>query len=308
MRILIIGYGSIAKKHEKVIREIIPNVEIYALRTSSMSPTVKDVTNIFTYGDLQKVNPDFFIVSNATIAHATTLKKILPFEKPIFIEKPSLHNLQDAEGLIRTIKKKNIITYVACNLRFLDCIEFIKSYLEKYTHVINEVNVYAGSYLPAWRPNTDFREVYSANTKLGGGVHLDLIHELDYLYWIFGHPLKTQHLLKNNSSLKIDAIDYANYHLIYKCFVANVTLNYYRRDTKRTFEIVFEKETWLIDLIKNHIISSTGEVIFTSSQTILDTYYYQMKYFITSLQKNDKESLNSFMDSIEVLKIALRND
>ena len=43
-----------------------------------------------------------------------------------------------------------------------------------------------GSWLPDWRPDVDYRETYSAQRSLGGGVLLDAIHELDLLVWLAG--------------------------------------------------------------------------------------------------------------------------
>lgn len=305
--VVIVGYGSIAKKHEKVLRELVPDVNIYALRSNSSALQIPNVTNVYSYDNLSSINPHFFIISNSTIHHESTLKKVIPFGVPIFIEKPSLHNLESAENIIKPLSEKNILTYVACNLRFLDCIRFVKKELDKGGRYLNEVNVYAGSYLPAWRPDVNFRSVYSANKEMGGGVHLDLIHEIDYLYWLFGKPDTIHKTLRSNSSLNINAFDYANYNMVYSNFVANAVLNYYRKDYKRTLELVFEDETWLVDLKNNNILSSTGDVIFESSHTILDTYKSQMEYFLDLIENNSKQSFNSFFDSIEVLKIALSN-
>ena len=43
-----------------------------------------------------------------------------------------------------------------------------------------------GQYLPEWRKNTDYRKGVSARQDLGGGVLLELSHEIDYIQWIFG--------------------------------------------------------------------------------------------------------------------------
>ena len=42
------------------------------------------------------------------------------------------------------------------------------------------------SYLPQWRKK-NYKKSYSSNAKLGGGVSLDLSHEIDYIQWIFGN-------------------------------------------------------------------------------------------------------------------------
>ena len=50
---------------------------------------------------------------------------------------------------------------------------------------IVKVNSKASSYLPDWRKNKNFRKSVSSQKKLGGGVLLELSHELDYLLWFF---------------------------------------------------------------------------------------------------------------------------
>ena len=135
-------------------------------------------------------------------------------------------------------------------------------------------------------------------------MHLDLIHELDYLYWIFGMPQKVDSVLKNNSSIEIEAVDYANYCLDYGIFCANVVLNYYRRDYKRTFEIVFEDKTWQVDLAKNEI-SCNDEIIYSSAQKMTDTYLAQMNYFTELLKSNSLNSENTIDDAYNVLQMAI---
>jgi predicted dehydrogenase len=163
--------------------------------------------------------------------------------------------------------------------------------------------VYCGSYLPDWRPNLDFRKSYSANSEMGGGVHIDLIHELDYLYWLFGKPVEVIRKFKSQSSLSISSTDYANYILDFNGFCASIILNYYRRDTKRTLQLVFDDETWDVDLLTNQVVTQ-GQIIFSSDQRIADTYPLQMRYFLNSVAV-EKKSMNTVADAYEVLKICL---
>jgi predicted dehydrogenase len=303
MRVLIIGLGSIGKKHVHAIRTLFPDVQILALRSQIEAEIYPGVINIYDFNEISSLDVDFAIISNPTSKHKETIEQLIAFHLPLFIEKP-LSSILDMEGTIDLVNKENIQTYVACNLRFLDCIKSVEENIHRLPNrKLNEVNVYCGSYLPDWRPGSDYRKTYSANAELGGGVHIDLIHELDYLYWIFGTPNMSVKNFKSQSSLSISAFDYANYLLDYNGFCANVVLNYYRKDPKRNFELVFEDETWNVDLLKNQITCS-DQIIYSSEQLMLDTYQVQMEYYVNCL-KNRTNTFNTISDAYEVLKICL---
>lgn len=309
MKILIIGLGSIAKKHINAIRELKIECDVYALRSSTTSKIVDGVINLYSLEELKNFKFDFAIISNPTHLHLKYINLLTELGINLFIEKPAVNEIKIVDELAVKIKNHSIKTYVACNLRFHPCIRYLKSNLEKNCKmIINEVNVYCGSYLPDWRSEIDFRKNYSVSHILGGGVHLDLFHEIDYTYWLFGMPISTRNFRSSKSTLEIDAFDYANYLLIYKNYNVSIILNYYRKDPRRLIEIVFNDDTWTIDLLNNSILNNKSEIIFQDKDfNILDTYKYQMLYFIEKIS-SDQMPMNSFSESINPLKITLNND
>lgn len=308
MNVLIVGLGSIAHKHIIALNSLERHLNIYALRSAKNSDNYAGITNV-NHIDEVKGAIDFAIISNPTNLHYEFIDLFVNKGINIFIEKPPVSTLNNVESLLDKINNAKIKNYVACNLRFHPCIDYFKNFLNTNPRErINEVNIYCGSYLPEWRPGKDFREIYSANADMGGGVHLDLFHELDYTFWFFGKPLNTHITKRSASSLDINSVDYANYILEYQNFSTNIVLNYYRRDPKRTVEILFDKETWTIDLLQNNIKSNTGEIIFEAKNfDIKDTYKTQMRYYINCLIDN-QIPMNTFAESIETLKICLSNE
>lgn len=303
MNVLIVGLGSIAKKHYNALKLINEGYKAYALRSNKKATIETGIINVYSIEEAEKIDYEFIIIATPTFLHQKNIEELLRFGKPLFIEKP-LSNSLAIETLIPLINSKKITTYVACNLRFLDVIKYVKAHYIKSEIEINEVNSYCGSYLPEWRSDQDFRKSYSTNPESGGGVHLDLIHEIDYLYWLFGKPIKTHKYLKSNSTLKIPAVDYANYILEYKKFTASVVLNYYRRDAKRTLELIMDSKTILVDLIQNKIFEN-GVLVYESQQKVLDTYEEQLRFFISNIQSVNENKFNSVNEAFEVLKISL---
>ena len=128
---------------------------------------------------------------------------------------------------------------------------------------------------------------------------------MDYVLWIFGQPLEVRSVKRSKSKIDIKSVDYANYILVYENFVVNIILNYYRRDAKRTCEILFDDASWNVNLLKNNIINlENNSFLFQSEQTGLDTYKEQMDYFLKAISGNQILS-NSLSESVNTLKIAL---
>jgi len=304
MKVLIIGLGAIAKKHIAALNELIPNVELFALRSNQSSNSIRGIKDYYEFKELINVRFDFIIISTPTSKHFEIINLCKNLDTPLFIEKPLFHHVGEKEKqLVSLISGIGINTYVACNLRFLDCLIKLKEFIRNKR--VNEVNIYCGSYLPDWRPEANFRKIYSVDVNLGGGVHIDLIHELDYLYWLFGAPLNSKSFFQNKSSLDIASYDYANYLWQYDRFSANIVLNYYRRDPKRTLEIICEDGTFFVDLLENTIIFNK-KLIFSSSQRISDTYNVQMKFYLEQILGKHLE-FNSIVEAYNILKLCIEN-
>jgi predicted dehydrogenase len=304
MNVMIEGVGSIGNKHINALRRLAPSSTIYCLRSSTQSTSHPGLVNIYSYNELP-VKPDFVIISNPTQYHRNSILKALSLKVPIMVEKPVMHNISDEDNQIREYLKGNSLqTYVACNLRFLDVLIFLKRHIVRNSDRVNEVNIYCGSYFPDWRPNRNYKDVYSAKNQEGGGIHLELIHELDYACWLFGLPKLKSWTTASKSSIDIESYDYAHYVLEYPDFIATVTLNFYRRDAKRGLEIVFEDKTWFVDLINSNIMDNKQQNIFKSNQRISDTYDLQMKHML-NVVSGKESSINTILDSMEILKLCL---
>ncbi len=300
MKVLMVGLGSIARKHIAALRQIDPAVQLVAWRSSRSGASVEGVADVYSLPVGETF--DFAIVSNPTSCHANTVRELLALNIPLFIEKPLFSSLGQ-EKLLEEIRRRGVLTYVACNMRFMDTLQYLHAHVGELK--VNEVNVYCGSYLPDWRPGTDWRGSYSARPELGGGVHLDLIHELDYVCWIFGRPDSCHKRLRSRSTLGIPAVDYANYCLEYPHFAVSVVLNYYRKDYKRTMEIVADGTTWTANLENGDITDETGRVLFRTAQKPNEDYLAQMRWFVSMVEARSTHCDNDVFEAYEVLKLCL---
>jgi predicted dehydrogenase len=305
VKVLIIGLGSIALKHIAALRTIDPLAECIALRSSVNAAAVDGVRSVFDMSEVDR-DIDFVIISNPTASHAAAITECLALNKPLFIEKPLFSEAVTNKQVVQDTVDSGVLTYVACNLRFHPVINFIRNYIS--TQRIEEMNVYCGSYLPDWRPGKDFRKQYSANKAMGGGVHIDLIHELDYVYWLCGVPEHVSSLKRNVSSLNIDAIDYATYQWCYPGFTATIVLNYFRKDARRTIEVLTTEGTITGNLLTNTVTDHTGTVLMHDPHfTMMDTYKAQLNYFL-QLLRQQAQPMNTIEEAYTVLTLALHEE
>jgi predicted dehydrogenase len=305
MNVLIIGLGSIALKHIKVLKEINANTSIFALRSSKLSLKVPGLKDLFEWEEVVSKKFHFCIISSPSSLHLSHIKLIEKLKIPIFIEKPLFINRSQINDY-KKLDYKNIRSYVGCNFRFNPIIEFLKDDLKIKAKNIYEVTAYCGSYLPNWRPNKDYRKVYSSIKELGGGVNIDLIHEPDYFVHLFGLPEHTSVHNRKVSSLEINSNDSSIIYLSYKNFQASITLNYFRKDARRTLEIVTDEKTIFVDFLKGIVKDlETNTILYQSSEDLIErSYKKQMLFFLNSIKSNEYK-MNSIEEAISVLNIII---
>ena len=303
IKICFFGMGSIGRKHLKNLRKIEKEKNL-TFHISAFRSTNKKLDNetaklldeeIF---DLEDQEFDIVFITNPTSLHYETLRKTINIGKNFFIEKPLFSNLSQKINSIEW--KPDSIYYVACPLRFNKVIRYLKENVN-----IKEVyafRIISSSYLPDWRHGIDYRENYSAIKELGGGVSLDLIHELDYVKYIFGTPEKIWNLRRKLSHLEITSEDLSLYLLNYENTVGEIHLDYFGRENRREIEIFLKNEEVIGNLIKNQIrfLKSNKILNFDDEE---NCYMRELRYFIDKILANEK-TFNEYNVAYDTLKLA----
>ena len=242
MRVLVVGYGSIGKRHCQILSEVlnIKTVEIVTKQSLDLFKTYPNLNNVKNLDDY-----DYFVIASETWKHYEQLKFLCQQveNKTILVEKPLFSEFED-------IKISNNRVFVAYNLRFHPIIQAIRENLQNERVLF--VNVITGQYLPTWRPNTDYRTSYSAYKNKGGGVLLDLSHEIDYIQWLFGKLNKVAAINQKVSQLEISSDDIVTSIGITKNdVIVNFTMDYISKIPVRKIMIHTNECTIMGDLITN---------------------------------------------------------
>ena len=96
--------------------------------------------------------------------------------------------------------------------------------------------------LPHWHPEENYLDMYSSKKKLGGGVLLDIIHEIDLVNWFFGKCKNIIGRAYNSKTLKIETEEVADFIFLYNDKNVCVHLDYLQYPFSRSIKIVGKKE------------------------------------------------------------------
>jgi predicted dehydrogenase len=160
----------------------------------------------------------------------------------VFVEKPLSHLDADLSELSETVQSQKRVSLVGCNMRFHPGPAKIRELMQEgRLGKILFARVHAGSYLPSWRPNSDYRTNYAAREETGGGCLLDGIHEIDLTRWYLGEVVEVFCATAQLSSLEIATEDVA----VLLCrhasgAMSEIHLDYVQRTYERGCQIVGE--------------------------------------------------------------------
>ena len=290
-KVLIIGYGSAGRRHAKILNKYFKNFKVFIFTKQK----IKTIRTIKKLNDAIKINPDYFIIASETSKHFNQLKFLEKnfTKKKILVEKPLFHEF-------KYIKSNKNDVYVNYNLRFHPYVQFMKKIINM--EKVYDIKLITNSYLPDWRKKHDFKKNYAVFKSKGGGIILDLSHELDFIYNLF-KKIKIYYVdFGKKSNLTKDTEDYFKLSAKNKKISISLDLNYFSKNELRLFLVDGMNFSLCIDLKKN-ILSyfKNGKRLKKNTNYSQDfTYLKTHRAFINGQNKNQ---LCKFKDALNVLKM-----
>lgn len=244
MKVLIIGYGSIGKRHYKVLSEI-STIKTIHLVTKQNVKGIASYKNLYDVKNLDKY--DYFVIASKTNQHFEQLKFLDENvkNKLIFCEKPLFETKKD-------LKIKNNKIFVGYVLRYHPLLQKLKYFIKNEKIIMAKAA--CGQYLPTWRPNRNYKDCYSAKKEEGGGVLLDLSHEIDYIQWLCGPIDDIKSYQVKISDLEINSDDLTM--LIGKTAkntLVNISIDYISKLTYRELLVETIEQTYKLDFMDNQL-------------------------------------------------------
>lgn len=247
MRVLVVGCGSIGKRHLRNLKALrvtgLAGVEPDGLRREAVDkeleiPVHESLKVALQYG------ADVVFVAAPTAFHIPIALEAAQAGCHLFIEKPLAHTLDGVSELIDVVKRHGRAGFVGSNWKFHPSFRTIKSLLEKETiGRITSARCQFGQYLPDWHPQEDYRKGYSARKDLGGGILLDS-HEFDLMTWLLGPAASVVCVMGHLSSLEIETEDTVAAIVRFQSgAIGEIHLDYTQRAYQRSVELHGEEGT-----------------------------------------------------------------
>jgi len=314
-RILIVGFGSIGKRHLRLARQILPRADIRILRHHPGSEAPESSNGVFfRLEEAIDFAPQIAVVANPAPFHVATAQAFARAGAHILVEKPLSDSLTGVAQLLEICRQQRVRLFTGYNLRFVTSLQRFRNLLsERIVGRVLSVRCEVGQFLPDWRVDSDYRQSVSAQRKLGGGALLELSHELDYLRWIFGEVEWVHATLSRQSALELDVEDSAHLSLGFlpksdsPPLIATVNLDFIRHDTTRLCTAIGEGGslrwngvTGCVDLYQAG--AKQWEELFRHPQQRDDSYLAQWNHLIDCVQQHRKP-LISGEDGLRVLEI-----
>lgn len=286
-KVVVVGYGSIGQRHAEVLTELGCAVAVVSRRPGVFGIQYKHIKEA-----LIDWAPEYCVIASRTSEHALDLEALnmagftgkLLIEKPIFSEARAMPAHQ--ASLVR----------VAFNLRCHPLMQALLEAMQGYE--IRAVHGYVGQYLSNWRPGQDYRQSYSASAEAGGGVLLDLSHDIDIMAQIVGDWTALTALGGKFSSLEITSDDC--FGLLFQsqtCPVATLNMNYLDHRARREYLVHCDDFSFKADFIAG-TLEKNGQIIFQQAMARNDTY----SEMHTRMLQHDGKGLCTVNHGLRLLK------
>ena len=297
-KILIVGSGSIGLKHLSTIKKLLPNSEVaflhHSIKKSSLQSADKSINRI---EDAIVYNADIIVLANPSSFHIDVAEKLIRPNIIFLIEKPISNSTFGLEQFFKKCNLNKALITVGYNLRYFDSLQYFREQIHGgLIGKLYSIRVEVGQNLETWRKDQNYRNTVSASSRLGGGVLLELSHEIDYLLWIFGQIEWVQSINSTHRYADIDVEDTSRVVMNIKnnnhsCGIScSLNMDFVRLDPVRKCYVIGEKSTLLWDGLNGVVSfycvkSSKWKIIYKAYDEIANSYIKQWNEIIKADNK-----------------------
>jgi len=315
MRILICGLGSVGRRHLRNLVSLGVK-DIFLLRSGKSTLPEDELSDYPQERDLNEAltrwKPEAVIISNPTSLHMQVAIPAAAVGCHLFMEKPISHSMEGLDVLAETLHRTGKQALVGFQFRFHPSLKMAKQLIQG--GVIGDVigvHAHWGEYLPDWHPWEDYRQSYSAQHAMGGGVVLSLCHPFDYLRWLVGEVIEVMAEVNTSGTLELDVEDSAEIIMRFESgALGTIHVDYLSRPPKHFLEIIGTRGTLHWDnedgsvrwwtASTNAWLTKTAPIGFERNRLFLD----EMRHFL-QVVAGEESPICSLEDGIKALQIAL---
>ncbi|MFH1441040.1 MAG: Gfo/Idh/MocA family oxidoreductase [Candidatus Omnitrophota bacterium] len=305
MKVIIVGLGSIGRRHLKNLKLIDPQMEIAVLRQHSKDADLGDLKSLaskvfFNTQEAIRWEPNAVFITNPAPFHIKTALSFAKENIHLFIEKPLSVSVKEIDPLLKECRQRKLILMVGYVLRFYKPLMIAKAFIEeRKIGCVLSINSVVGRYLPDWRPGSDYKVNVSARSELGGGVIFELSHELDYVRWLVGEITEVSAIVDKISDFDIDVEDIAEINLRFKNGAfGHIHLDMLDRAVNRSCRIIGSDGTLVWDFNSERCLRfyNAKEKIWVdmclSSPDYNQAFIDELAYFFECILKKEEPLVN----------------
>ena len=130
-RALIVGFGSIGKRHAKNLRALFPGVEICVLRSGSGASASENEHTVFDMQSALAFKPDFAVICNPASLHLSVAESLAKSGVHLLIEKPLADRVPGTDALMAAVSEQSLTAMVAYNLRFSPALQAMRASVQQ---------------------------------------------------------------------------------------------------------------------------------------------------------------------------------
>lgn len=318
LQFLIVGCGSIAKRHLKNLLAIgvpkehiglcdINPARVKELRDLGGLPESNGWTSLSEA--LSQKKQDAALICAPTAFHTQVGMEVAKAGAHLFMEKPIAADQKNLDQLLSLVSDNQLVFAVAYFFRFHPGFKKVKEWLDAgKIGPVYGARVQCGQYLPDWHPWEDYRGFYMSKKNEGGGALLDISHELDYLKAFMNSKVSEVACFYDTlGPLEMDADNMSSTILKFENgAIASLQLDLLQRVVRRNCELIGQEGT----IVWDH--PSKTVTLFTPENKAGEIYKYdydgnqgyidELKHFVQCIQ-DKKRPIVDGVSGAETLKI-----